>query len=122
MKWHIIVEDMYFLHSIQIQIPVVFGLKSLLYCTFTVNFFDLSTICLRLQDVVISLNVPEAWYRTRVGYPVFFPLFSSSCLLYSYSYVIVEAFKLSTVSGIRKNEKRVVFQAILAFFSLLFSE
>ena len=46
-KWDI-VEEMYFLHSIQICLGIVFYLKSPHYFTFA-----LSTICLWLQDVVV---------------------------------------------------------------------
>lgn len=63
-----------------------------------VNVFDLSTICLRLKDVVMFQKLGIEHEQDTLFFP---PLFSSSCLLYSYSHIIVEAFKLSTVSGIR---------------------
>ena len=67
-----------------------------------VNFFDLSTIFLRLQDVVTFQKLGIQHEQDTLF--LFFPLFSGTCFLYSYLYIIAEAFKLSTVSDRMRNE------------------
>ena len=88
-KWHIIVEEMYFLHSIQISLGIVFDLKSPLHFTFA-----LSTICLRLQDVVVFQKLGIEYEQDTLFFsplPFFKQLFAL-LIYYSESLKIINRF------------------------------